>query len=157
MISIAESITGGMIMSELTNISGISKYFKGGIVCYSLESKYKILKTDFQETYNYNGISINTVIELVENVCKKFNTPYGIATTGYAENYENETPQCYIAVKENENLVLWYITNDIKQIIITNLNTQQSRHIFQDSIMPRNEFRQFITKFAINLLTKYIK
>ena len=43
-IAIAESCTGGMLSSTLTQVSGSSKVFELGLVTYSNKSKNKILK-----------------------------------------------------------------------------------------------------------------
>jgi nicotinamide-nucleotide amidase len=38
-LAIAESCTGGLVCDRITNISGSSDYFEGGMVTYSNESK----------------------------------------------------------------------------------------------------------------------
>ena len=45
-ISIAESCTGGAICSKIVHNKGASIIFKGGIICYSTESKMKLLDLD---------------------------------------------------------------------------------------------------------------
>ena len=42
-LSIAESCTGGLVSDRITNVSGSSDYFEGGMVTYSNESKAKHL------------------------------------------------------------------------------------------------------------------
>ncbi|NNN00390.1 MAG: competence/damage-inducible protein A [Acidimicrobiaceae bacterium] len=42
-LGVAESITGGLIASRLVNISGASKWFRGGVVSYASEVKYELL------------------------------------------------------------------------------------------------------------------
>jgi len=39
----AESCTGGLLSHRITNVSGSSDYYKGGVVAYSNEVKQKIL------------------------------------------------------------------------------------------------------------------
>ena len=43
-ISVAESCTGGLLSSELTKLSGSSKYFKMRLITYSNNAKINILK-----------------------------------------------------------------------------------------------------------------
>ena len=43
-ISIAESCTGGMLSGAITSVSGSSKIFTMGLVTYSNQSKYQLLK-----------------------------------------------------------------------------------------------------------------
>ena len=47
-LSLAESCTGGLLSSRLTDISGSSKFLKAGIVTYSNEAKTKFLKIPSQ-------------------------------------------------------------------------------------------------------------
>ncbi len=45
-IATAESCTGGLLGNILTNVSGSSKYFERGIICYSNAAKVEILKVN---------------------------------------------------------------------------------------------------------------
>lgn len=83
-ISTAESCTGGMLASFLTNISGVSKYFKGGIVAYSNESKIKFLSIPEDVLIKYGAVSEETVKMMAVNVKKQFATNVGIAISGFA-------------------------------------------------------------------------
>jgi PncC family amidohydrolase len=108
MFSIAESLTGGLVASKLTDISGISKVFKGGIVAYSLESKINLLQIDEKLVKDSNGVSKEVAEQMAINVAKIFNTEYGIATTGYAEPYNNNVVQAYIAISEKGKIIFLY-------------------------------------------------
>jgi len=48
-LSIAESCTGGLICDRITDISGSSDYFEGGMVTYSNESKAKYLRVPLDD------------------------------------------------------------------------------------------------------------
>jgi nicotinamide-nucleotide amidase len=43
-LGVAESVTGGLIASRLVNISGASRWFRGGVVSYASEVKFDLLK-----------------------------------------------------------------------------------------------------------------
>jgi PncC family amidohydrolase len=45
-IAIAESCTGGYVSNMITNISGASKVFDRGIICYSNQAKIELLNVD---------------------------------------------------------------------------------------------------------------
>jgi nicotinamide-nucleotide amidase len=83
-VSTAESCTGGLIGHRLTEISGSSSIFKGGIVVYSNESKMSLLgiKKDLLESQG--AVSYETAEQMAINVKNKFNTDYGISVTGIA-------------------------------------------------------------------------
>ena len=48
-ISVAESCTGGLIGHRLTGVPGSSKYFLGGVIVYSNQSKTDLLRVDLVE------------------------------------------------------------------------------------------------------------
>ncbi len=83
-ISIAESITGGLISSRITSIPGVSKFYKGGVVAYSNEIKSSVLNIP-NELIEANGVVSSKIAELMAlNVKKIYKTDYSIATTGNA-------------------------------------------------------------------------
>jgi len=83
-ISIAESCTGGLLGSELTNLPGSSKYFIGGIQVYSNFAKSEFLHVPQTVLDTHGAVSEETAVLLAHNVRIKFNTDYGISITGIA-------------------------------------------------------------------------
>ena len=83
-LAVAESCTGGLISSKITDISGSSKYFIGGICTYSNNSKLYILNLSKETLEKYGAVSEETAMEMAVNVRKKFNSDFGISTTGIA-------------------------------------------------------------------------
>ena len=53
-VSTAESCTGGLVSDRLTNVSGSSKYFNGGVVAYSNEIKSSVLNVN-KDIINSDG------------------------------------------------------------------------------------------------------
>jgi nicotinamide-nucleotide amidase len=83
-LAVAESCTGGLISSKITDISGSSKYFIGGICVYSNEAKINLLGVNKNTIAKHGAVSEKTAIEMAENVRKKFKTNIGLSTTGIA-------------------------------------------------------------------------
>lgn len=83
-LSIAESCTGGLISHLVTNVSGSSKYFLGGIVTYSDQSKIGLLGINKETIKNFGAVSKETALEMAINVCKKFKSDIGLSITGIA-------------------------------------------------------------------------
>lgn len=83
-IACAESCTGGLLSSRLTDIPGSSKSFKGGIIAYSNEIKRDLLGVNEQTLKNNGAVSKNVACEMAIGVRQEFNTSIGIATTGIA-------------------------------------------------------------------------
>ncbi len=81
-LSVAESCTGGLICSLLTDFPGASRFLKGGVVTYWSESKIEVLGVS-HKTINLKGaISSETAIEMAEKVRILFSSDYGLSITG---------------------------------------------------------------------------
>ena len=83
-ISIAESCTGGLICDRMTDISGSSDYFLGGMVNYSNESKEKHLGIPMRYVKKYGAVSPGVAKRMARGVRKTFGTTFGLSTTGVA-------------------------------------------------------------------------
>lgn len=81
-LSVAESCTGGLICSLLTDVPGASRFLKGGVVTYWSESKIEVLGVS-HKTINLKGaISSETAIEMAEKVRILFSSDCGLSITG---------------------------------------------------------------------------
>ena len=83
-LSLAESCTGGLLSSRLTDISGSSKFLKAGIVTYSNEAKTKFLKIPSQLIKTHGAVSSQVAIKMANNIRKALDSDYGIGITGIA-------------------------------------------------------------------------
>lgn len=83
-LAVAESCTGGLISSKITDISGSSKYFLGGVCSYSNYSKFYILGVKSVTLEDHGAVSEETAMEMAENVRKRFKADFGLSTTGIA-------------------------------------------------------------------------
>jgi len=100
-IAVAESLTGGALLSELISIPGASNVVQGGIVCYSTESKTQVLGVPAEIIEQYGAVSAETAIEMASQVAQKFSANIGIATTGVAGPDAQEgkpVGQVYLAI-----------------------------------------------------------
>jgi nicotinamide-nucleotide amidase len=83
-LSIAESCTGGLICDLITNVSGSSDYFMGGMVNYSNESKAKHLGVPLRYINRHGAVSPQVARKMAQGVRKTFKTTFGLSTTGVA-------------------------------------------------------------------------
>jgi len=83
-LSVAESCTGGLISSRLTDISGSSVYIKLNLVTYSNEAKIKILGVPEEILKTYGAVSEENAASMAENVRKVSETNIGMGVTGIA-------------------------------------------------------------------------
>ena len=83
-IAIAESCTGGLISSRLTEIPGVSKVFNRGIISYSNESKVENLSVSTETLNKYGAVSKQSAEEMAIGVRKLSGTDIGLSITGIA-------------------------------------------------------------------------
>ncbi len=105
-LSTAESCTGGLIASTITDIPGASRIFLGGMVVYATEMKHKLLGVS-EETFKYGVISSQMADAMALKIKILTGSDYSIATTG---NLGPETMEgkpeglIYIAVAEEQKI-----------------------------------------------------
>ena len=83
-IATAESCTGGLIGDRLTNISGSSLYYKGGIVAYSNSVKEKTIGVKKETLDSAGSVSEETALEMARGIRNKLDADIGLSTTGIA-------------------------------------------------------------------------
>jgi PncC family amidohydrolase len=83
-LAAAESCTGGLVSDRITNISGSSEYFPGGVVAYSYEAKVNLLGVSRDTLNMYGAVSKEIVLEMARGVRKLFNADIGISVSGIA-------------------------------------------------------------------------
>ena len=83
-IATAESCTAGLLSAKLTDVAGSSKYFNGGVVCYSNELKSDLVGVKQQTLDRYGAVSKETAHELAINIAKKLKSDIGVSITGIA-------------------------------------------------------------------------
>lgn len=83
-VATAESCTGGLIASYLTETPGSSSVFTGGVVSYANTIKEEVLKVPGTTLDNFGAVSAETVRIMAAQVRSMMNTTYGIAVSGIA-------------------------------------------------------------------------
>ena len=83
-ISTAESCTGGLLSSRLTDVSGSSEYIKLNFVTYANESKNKILGVSWDILDNYGAVSEQCAQAMAKGLHEITNCDIALCTTGIA-------------------------------------------------------------------------
>jgi len=103
-VAIAESCTGGLVGSKITDIPGSSDYFDRSLVTYSYEAKRELLAVSRESLDAHGAVSEPVAAEMAQGVRDTARTDWGVATTGVAgpSGGSQETPvgTVYIAVAE---------------------------------------------------------
>jgi nicotinamide-nucleotide amidase len=109
-ISCAESCTGGMLLSSLVSIPGVSNVLKAGYVTYSNESKINDLNVNEATISKYGAVSKETVREMLDGLDKKCNSNVQVAISGIAGPSSDDTDKkvglTYIGVKIEDKLII---------------------------------------------------
>ncbi len=83
-LAVAESCTGGMLSDAFTNISGASKTFIGGIVCYSNEVKVSQVNVPESILLQHGAVSPECAIAMAAGVAESLSAHHGLSVTGFA-------------------------------------------------------------------------
>jgi len=101
-ISLAESCTGGLVASRLTDIPGASASLISGVISYSNESKINMLKVKEETIRKYGAVSPQTAEEMAVGAKRLSNTDIGLSITGIAGpdggSVEKPVGLCYIGI-----------------------------------------------------------
>jgi len=80
----AESCTGGLIGSRITDMPGSSEYFLGSIVAYAYEVKVALLEVSWDTLNTHGAVSQETVLEMARGARKRLDGDIAIAVSGIA-------------------------------------------------------------------------
>lgn len=83
-IATAESCTGGLLASRLTDIPGVSEVFEMGIVSYSNRIKNEFLGVKSEDLEKYGAVSEAVAKEMSKDAAKKADADIGVGITGIA-------------------------------------------------------------------------
>ena len=84
-LGLAESVTGGLVGSRLTNAVGASDWFRGSIVAYASEVKFDLLDVPEGPV-----VSAEAAEQMAEGARKRLGADIGLAVTGVAGPAEQD-------------------------------------------------------------------
>ena len=106
----AESCTGGLLTSTLTDVSGSSSYVMGSVVSYSNDVKARILHVPVETLSAHGAVSEQTARAMAEGVRALMQTDLGVGITGIAGpdggSAEKPVGLVYIAVSNQAKTVV---------------------------------------------------
>ena len=83
-VSVAESVTSGLLQCAFSNIPNASGFFQGGITAYNVGQKCRHLLVEPLHAIANDSVSEKVAQDLACNVCALFTSNYGIGIVGYA-------------------------------------------------------------------------
>ena len=124
-IATAESCTGGLLSSRLTDIASSSSYTKENFITYANEAKINILGVSPETLEKYGAVSEECALEMANGLYEKTGCDIAISTTGIAGPTTPEEGKpvglIYVAIKNK-------YTQDVRKFEI---NPHHSRKIIK--------------------------
>ena len=108
-ISFAESCSGGLASSLITDVAGSSEYLLGSVVTYTNMAKNKLINVQQDTLDRYGAVSRETACEMAVGVRRLLGSDYGVSITGNAGPGASEGKPVglvYIAVA-TEDALYW--------------------------------------------------
>jgi nicotinamide-nucleotide amidase len=107
-LAVAESCTGGLLASRVTDVGGSSDYFLGGVVSYAVSEKVRFLGIDPAFIAEHTHVSAEVTRAMAEGIHRITGATYGVGVTGYAgpsaNTPEDEVGHVYVALSAPEGL-----------------------------------------------------
>ncbi|MBO5286734.1 MAG: nicotinamide-nucleotide amidohydrolase family protein [Clostridia bacterium] len=140
-LATSESCTGGLIAKSITDVSGCSSVYYGGVVSYDNSVKQNILGVKEKTLSLHGAVSAETAYEMALGVKKALNTSIGISTTGIAGplggSEEKPVGTVYIGIAYGDNLV-------------------ETRRLNIGSSLSRDEIRHEATRIVLEWVSEKI-
>jgi nicotinamide-nucleotide amidase len=83
-LALAESCTGGLIASRVTDVPGASEIFRGGVVSYANTAKQTFLGVRAETLKTFGAVSEETAREMAAGARERFGSDFALAVTGIA-------------------------------------------------------------------------
>ena len=133
-LATAESCTGGLISKRITDVSGSSEVFEGGVVCYSNRFKENVLGVSPETLKKYGAVSRETAREMVKGVLSLTKADIAVAVTGIAGPSSDDTNKpvglVYIAVSDGKSTIVKKLLNNVTGDV-----REQNRSISADTAL----------------------
>ena len=135
-LATAESCTGGLIAKSITDVSGASSIFMGGVVSYANEVKMGVLGVSEDTLKKHGAVSHETAEEMALGACRACFSSVSVSTTGIAGPLGG-TPQKPVGTV----YVGLCINGDVK-----------SRLLSLSPSLSRDEIRNQAVRYALEML-----
>ncbi len=137
-LATAESCTGGLVGSRITDVPGSSRYYMGGGVCYEAKAKIDIAGVDPKVIEQHGEVSEEVARALATGIRARFGTTYGIGVTGIAGPTGGTEAKPVGTV----------------HIAVANAERSEHRKLFWP--MSRPMFKWFASQSALDLLRMFV-
>ena len=120
-LALAESCTGGWVSKLITDVSGASAVYEGGVCSYSNQVKMNVLGVKEEALNSYGAVSEQVAIQMAEGVKKALKSHIGIGITGIAGPLSDNTAKpvglIYIAIADESKTICTELRNNFTENI----------------------------------------
>ena len=132
-IGTAESCTGGLLAKRLTDLSGVSQVYNGGIVSYTNQVKHNVLGVPQQLLDEHGAVSAPVAQAMAEGARTVLHCDIALATTGVAgpdrDDRDNPVGTMFVAIATPEGTHVRKLNLGIRPVR-QRLRTQTASHAF---------------------------
>lgn len=136
-VSVAESLTGGLLCAALTEAPGASAVIRGGVVAYATDLKSSMLGVSQELLASQGAVDPDVALEMAAGVAHQLGSDIGLSTTGVA----GPEPQDGKAVGTVFIACVWGTKRVVEELSLAG---------------TRNEIRSLTVHAALRLLTSVI-
>lgn len=136
-VSVAESLTGGLLCAALTEAPGASAVIRGGVVAYATDLKSSMLGVSPELLASRGAVDPDVALEMAAGVAHQLGSDIGLSTTGVA----GPEPQDGKAVGTVFIACVWGTKRVVEELSLAG---------------TRNEIRSLTVHAALRLLTSVI-
>ena len=83
-VAVAETTAGGLVSAALLSVAGASRYYVGGGVVYTLNSRIALAGVPAEQYANYRGTTPEMLVSLAESMRQRLEATWCIAESGLA-------------------------------------------------------------------------
>lgn len=83
-VAVAESLTGGLVVAELTRVAGASAVVRGGVIAYATGLKPQLLGVDEALLAEVGPVHADVAAQMAAGVASRLGASIGLSTTGVA-------------------------------------------------------------------------
>lgn len=159
-LAVAESCTGGLLASLITDVPGSSRYFSYGWVTYSNAAKQRELEVPGEAIDRYGAVSEQVAAGMAQGARRRSDADYAIGITGIAGpgggSEAKPVGLVYIGLDSRDGTEVWrYFGNEVKPVGLAHVAWDRRepstgiRHVFS---WDRSSIRQRAAQTALNLL-----
>lgn len=120
-LALAESCTGGWVSKLITDVSGASAIYQGGVCSYSNQVKINVLGVKEETLNSFGAVSEQVAIQMAEGVKKALKSDIGIGITGIAGPLSDNTAKpvglIYVAISDESKTLCTELRNNFTENI----------------------------------------